>query len=895
MEYSILIQSFFMIIILLITAIILLMIIPLLRKKYYKNKEDYLILNNQIFILALMFINFIYIIFWFTGKLLFFQKILFIILSYFANVYIIFLYINNFLVILDYYNTYSHPLYFFSYLLKIDKNKKKVYEIIIFCTIAFINLIEFLCFEIEYIKNIFDWDEKKTGILFNNNIFKELNSNYKNIFPFMPYCKWRGLILIILSILTIIYNIYLFLIIRNFYYNKINLLMKNLAIKLFMNFIYLIYSIFITFVTLKTFNLILSIIFLLVILLDNSIILIKYSLSKFAQMKISKSYLGKIGFFINRCFHRKSRFVPLTYSTDNIENMSSLLLIENSYNFPLNAFDQEILLMYKNDIFVEDYYLNFLDQFLNILTSSLYKLYNSKIFSIKEVNNKKLSKEMNIDVSSITGDGISGSSGVIGKDEIINSEDNIFFTLYRNKIINDFSIFEDVLNNENIIKNEDLRIDITCYYINYCVNNIFEKNYDSKSISKSLISHMFVQDRNTIGTGSSAINQEIPPCNYYSLTAANAKELYFRNLKTICFKTYDKKYSLEIFEIDEKSKNLMIYSSNKEDKYNLSEIINKYFVYIDFKGVNNTFLPIILGIFKVKINNFKSLLVIVTDNAIIENAPIENFNNWQLIRFMPKGLKKVSSSKYNRNTVVEDDLIFKRVLWKEGTKGKDCKIKLNNYEEVKNIIISDINFLKSSGCFKFNLLLMYYEYESSQKLEAFRLNEIIKIRNNKDNKPEIIYDTLPKFFLYEDSMLSSESEENNIIRSTNTNKIEDNSQNNNNENNENENNVESERDKDIQLINENYSDDNNIITSEGLNENIIKYSEAISFNGYSGIFDNYKCLCFFTFENIFQNQRKYQYNYDFYKNYLKKIMKYFSALKENENEQENIDKKEKNL
>ena len=891
MDYSILIQSFFMLIILLITAIILLMIIPLLRKKYYTNKEDYLILNNQIYILALMLINFIYIIFWFTGKLKFVQKIIFIILSYFANVYIIFLYINNFLVILDYLNTYSHPLYFFSYLLKIDKNKKKVYEIIIFGAIAFINLIEFLCFEIEYIYNKFYWDDK----IFDNRIFKDLNSKYKNIFPFIPYFRWRGLILIILSILTIIYNIYLFFIIRNFYYNKINLLMKNLAIKLLMNSIYLIYSIFLTFITLdksEGLKLALSIIFLFIILLDNSILLVKYSLSKFTQMKISKSYMGKIGFFINKCFHRKSKFVPLTYSMDNIENISSLLLIENSYNFPLNAFDQEILLMYKNDIFVEDYYLNFLDQFLNILTSSLYKLYNSKIFSIKEVNNKKLGKEMNIDVSSITGDGISGSSGVIGKDEIINSEDNTFFTLYRNKIINDFSIFEDVLNNENIIKNEDLRIDITCYYINSCVNNIFEKNYDSKSISKSLISHMFVQDRNTIGTHSSAINQEIPPCNYYSLTAANAKELYFKNLKTICFKTYDKKYSLEIFEIDEKSKNLIVYSSNKEDKFNLSEIINKYFVYIDFKGVNNTFLPIILGIFKVKVNNFKSLLVIVTDNAIVENVPVENFNNWQLIRFMPKGLKKVSSSKYNRNTIVEDDLIFKRVLWKEGTKGKDCKIKLNNYEEVKNIMISDINFLKSSGCFKFNLLLMYYEYESSQKLETFRLNEIIKIRNNNDNKPEIIYDILPKFFLYEDSMLSSESEEINIIRSTNINKIEDNSQSNNDENNEN--NIESKTDEDIQLINENYSDDNNIITSKGLNEKIIKYSEAINFNGYSGIFDNYKCLCFFTFENIFQNQKKYQYNYDFYKNYLKKIMKYFSALIENENEQENIDKKEKN-
>ena len=891
MENLILIQLFSLFIILLIITIILLMIIPLLRKKIYKSREEYLIINNQIYTLVLLFINIIYIIFWFIGKLLLLQKIIYIILNYFFNVYILFLYITNFLLILDYYNTFTYPIYFFSYLLKIDINIQKIYEIIIFSIIAFINLVEFLCCEINYIKNKIEeyfYIDLKPSFLFECNNFKEPeNSKYQNIniLPFLLYFKYKGLILIIMSTLSIIYNIYLFYIIGKFNFNKSKSLIYYLIIKLLMNIVYLLYSILNTFIIEKKYDLIISFLFLLIIFIDNLIIIIKYSLSKFVQIMQNKTLIGKIGLFFTKTFDRKSKFIPLTYSTDNIQNDSSLFLIEKSSNYSLNLFEQEILLMYQNDIFVEDYYLNYLDKFLNILTSSLYKLYNSKVFSTKEINNQKLKKEMDIDVSSIKGEGISGNSDLISstsKDEIINSENISHFILYRNKLINDFSIFEDVLNNDNIIKNNDLRIEINCYYINSCVNNIIEKNYDSKNIAKSLVSHMFIQKSNNISNSSSVSNQEIPECNYYSLTAANAKELYFKNLKSICFKTYDKKYTLEIFEINEEKNNLIINPSNKRDKYNISEIITKYFIYIESKGITNTFLPIILGIFKIKINNFKSLLILVTDNTIVENVPIKNFNNWQLIRFMQKGLKKVSSSKYTRNTIVEDDLIFKRVYWKENIKEKDCKIKLNNYEEVKNILLSDINFLKSSGCFKFNLLLMYYEYGSCIKLEPYKMNEIIKIKNNSNNKPEIINDILPKYFLYEDSMISSESEESNIIKVNNNNSKIDDRQNNI---------VESKTDEDSKLINETISEDNNLNISKGLNDKIIKYSDEINFNGYSGIFDNHNCLCFFTFENVLENKKNYQYNYDFYKNYLKKIMKYFTPLKEKENTKENIDKK----
>ena len=64
--------------------------------------------------------------------------------------------------------------------------------------------------------------------------------------------------------------------------------------------------------------------------------------------------------------------------------------------------DKELVSMYKNGIFIEDYFLNFFDQILNILTLSLFEVYYSKHFSTK-ANDLRLSVDMKIeqDVSGI--------------------------------------------------------------------------------------------------------------------------------------------------------------------------------------------------------------------------------------------------------------------------------------------------------------------------------------------------------------------------------------------------------------------------------------------------------------------------------------------------------------
>ena len=141
MENLTLIQSLFLIFILLIIIVILLLLLPLLRKKRFKTKEENLIIYNQISTLIILSMNIIYIIFWYIGRLLIIQKLLYKLLNFSFNVYIVFFYVNNYMVILDYYYTYSYPIHYFSCLLKIDQNFKNYYETFFLSLIIVINYL----------------------------------------------------------------------------------------------------------------------------------------------------------------------------------------------------------------------------------------------------------------------------------------------------------------------------------------------------------------------------------------------------------------------------------------------------------------------------------------------------------------------------------------------------------------------------------------------------------------------------------------------------------------------------------------------------------------------------------------------------------------------------------
>ena len=61
--------------------------------------------------------------------------------------------------------------------------------------------------------------------------------------------------------------------------------------------------------------------------------------------------------------------------------------------------------------------------------------------------------------------------------------------------------------------------------------------------------------------------------------------------------------------------------------------------------------------------------------------------------------------------------------------------------------------------------------------------------------------------------------------------------------------------------------------------NLMDYSEKISMIGYEGVFDSFNCLCFFTFENIFDIKKK-SIPTNFYTNFQNKILENFTSFKE---------------
>ena len=63
--------------------------------------------------------------------------------------------------------------------------------------------------------------------------------------------------------------------------------------------------------------------------------------------------------------------------------------------------------------------------------------------------------------------------------------------------------------------------------------------------------------------------------------------------------------------------------------------------------------------------------------------------------------------------------------------------------------------------------------------------------------------------------------------------------------------------------------------------NMLDYKEKINLNNYEGLFDSFNCLCFFSFENVFQMGKSNKNTTKKYDALQKKILKKFSKKKEN--------------
>ena len=230
--------------------------------------------------------------------------------------------------------------------------------------------------------------------------------------PFLLLDNWKWAILLASNIVTLVFNFKLRFFISKFEFSKKAKLNNVIKKKLISNFCYFIYAFYnlLVFGFLKEkdiisyednfFSIIIgSFIIFLTLIVDSILDLFYLSTTKFSQYKLRKTIIGYFAHIFPNDFEENIDImdtirIPKKAISDNEEeeedeedeeekeeNEAEISLI------PKCASDTELVSIFKNNIFFEDYFMSFCDQYLNILTATLFKMYNSKIFSIKAVEN----------------------------------------------------------------------------------------------------------------------------------------------------------------------------------------------------------------------------------------------------------------------------------------------------------------------------------------------------------------------------------------------------------------------------------------------------------------------------------------------------------------------------
>jgi hypothetical protein len=647
--------------------------------------------------------------------------------------------------------------------------------------------------------------------------------------------------------------------INSFYFNKSKKVIKIIQKKIMNYLLYLTYGIFHIFplitkilnqddFDLEFFNFFGSIIFFIVIVDDYIIFISEIATTKFCEYSLRTSLLG---YFCTWFYVPKRKKVSSEFNSNNSKNdltsFQTDLTSSCSSLISNNIYDKELVSIYKNKIFFEDYFMGYFDQILNIITSSLYQVYNSKYFST-QANEQNLTKKLKIpDISAIGGNMKDTSVSAIGTKTAVNAknevgEDTVKFTMIKNNEKDDLKRFQEILENRLLIKNKNnfLNVSINSFLTPRCVESIYDQKIKGRNIGNSLLSHMILSN---IAKNK---NPENPNSTFWSLLASNGKEQYFTKMKNTSIKTYDKNFTLDIFDTDDEEINLFQKGTNGS----LAQLLDKYFTYIHAKGVNGTFIPSLVGVFKIKINQFKTLLVLVTKNSLVDNVPRNHFSYWQLLRILKGKPQKVSSSQFNLcNSLVKDDPIFERPFQIQNIKENPNynKIAFKNFNDFQSIINSDIEFLRQVRAKNFDLLLMYYQFENTQKHEK---QGAISIKQTNKGA-EIVEESIPQGFLEEE--MGTPIEKNN----------------------------KGSFDGDFLSLKGGFLDDENFGADFNMKNvmNALDSSDKNVINGFDGLFDNFNCICFFTFENVFDIRSRDSLSDGYYNNFKSNILSNFTEYK----------------
>ena len=313
-----------------------------------------------------------------------------------------------------------------------------------------------------------------------------------------------------------------------------------------------------------------------------------------------------------------------------------------------------------------------------------------------------------------------------------------------------------------------------------------------------------------------------------SLLDKNCKEVQFTSQKSLIIRTLDKQYGLEFVD---------------DNFYKNTTFFKKYIKHL--RREKNSFIPSILGIFKIKINNFKEINFIIVKNNFVEEFPKDLFNYWQILRISNnKKIDLLSTSKERQSLIITEEPIL--------SYGK--KLALIEYNTYKDILGKDLEFLRSMKVIDFSLIFLYYEIGANSS--NFSMED----------------DKTPIDFANSNLGIKEQKEEREKKYSNAGQGLGENNKSNFNTNDKS--NVKNIRDISLlnRISNVQFRTSNQVGGNDFSYENSIKLdlSNLQDGKGFEAINNNLKSIIFFNFENVFQSFSYFEKIsiYDEFKRYL---------------------------
>ena len=617
---------------------------------------------------------------------------------------------------------------------------------------------------------------------------------------------------------------YLFFQIRKFYRNLKEKSLEHLkyanAIFLTINILYLAFGLFLLIMKFcfdDIHNQIPHLIFILLSVCDSYLNTYRIYHSGYYYYYLNKTFIGYVfNILFFGCCNRKTSF----HKNRDLSTSKHTQSINNFY--------------YLKNYIIEDYILDTLDFILQSITTGLSIVYEdfrrqtyyfkSKI-DLLSVENERIKANPEISNNSTESNLLSINDSE-EKDESKNNneKEEDESTSNMNSLYNFFkvcsrSFIGDKSENDLFSFNncEDANVIIAPIFVNESIESINLYKINKHEIIKSLLSHKFL-----------------------SLLLTNSKRIFFKNVNNLIISTYDSKYLIELHT------DIKISSS-------FNNLLRNYFQYLNY-GNLNSFLCVLIGVFRVKINNFKEIVIFLSQNPLVEKIPGVYYNYWEIMKFNLESRRfmKLVSSKDNDTFIImpnnEDNSITL-------SKDKHHTFYLDDFGIFKQTIKNDLIFLKSISSNNFCLILLYYELEN----KIINKNSIFA-----EQKTKLNYD-LPSSLFKGNSQDTGKNQKLTLSppNSNNSNK------------------------PDNTIINEKSDDsiDKEIIINNDIKKKTDDISNISDFsnnsksmiiqNGFDASFNNYRGLLYFRWDNIFCT-KKCSCDQNFYTNYINYIMKYFS-------------------